>query len=61
MEAIKLWKIIDNEKPQCINRASLNYEARLENWIEKDISIISDNIIVIGTQVQTSYGKKIDF
>jgi hypothetical protein len=60
MEAIKLWKISDDKQPQCIDRAKVNYEARLENWIKHDISIISDKLMVIGTQVQTSYGHRID-
>jgi tRNA(Leu) C34 or U34 (ribose-2'-O)-methylase TrmL len=60
MEAIKLWQIIDQEQIKSINRAKVDYEARLETWIKNDISIISNNLMVIGTQVQTSYGHKID-
>jgi hypothetical protein len=60
MEAIKLWQIINQEQIKGIDRAKVDYEARLEAWIENDISIISNNLMVIGTQVQTSYGHKID-
>lgn len=60
MEAIKLWKIADRDQPKLIQKAALNFEARLENWLKEDISIISDNLIVIGTQVITAYNKIID-
>jgi hypothetical protein len=60
MEAIKLWQIIDQKQIKGIDRAKVDYEARLETWIKNDISIISNNLMVIGTQVQTSYGHKID-
>jgi hypothetical protein len=60
MEAIKLWKIIDDKPIEYIHQDQVDYEARLEKWIKNDISIISDNLIVIGTQVQTFYGHIID-
>ncbi|MEN9871033.1 MAG: hypothetical protein RLZZ171_2021, partial [Cyanobacteriota bacterium] len=60
MEAIKLWQIIDQKQIKGIDRAKVDYEARLETWIKNDISIISNNLMVIGTQVQTYYDHKID-
>lgn len=60
METIKLWQITNQEQIKGIERAKVNYEARLETWIKNDISIISNNLMIIGTQVQTSYGHKID-
>lgn len=51
METIKLWIILDTDELKCIDQGTLNYEARLEKWIKNDISIISDNLILIGTQV----------
>ena len=60
MQTIKLWNIIDDEQPQLITKGNLKSEARLEQWITQDITIISDNLIIIGTQVQTGCQKKID-
>ena len=35
-------------------------EACLEDWIEEDISILSNDFLVIGRQVATEYGGAID-
>jgi hypothetical protein len=56
---IKLWHI-DNERPKSIPQEKLNLESRLEKWLKHDISIISDDLLVIGQQVQTTYGGFID-
>lgn len=60
MESIKLWKISDQDIPYSIHKATLDLESRLESWIKDDISIISNNLIVIGTQVLTYHNKRID-
>jgi hypothetical protein len=59
MEEIKIWKI-SNDNPSPIESTELNFEARLENWILKDISIISKNLTIISSQVITDFGKRID-
>jgi len=56
---VKLWTIRDNRLQEC-PRSSLDLEERIEEWIENDISLISDNLLVIGRQVGTEYGGKID-
>ena len=48
---IKLWHI-DDEHPKPILRDRLNLESRLENWLKYDISLISNDLLVIGQQVQ---------
>lgn len=40
--------------------SGLDLEARLEIWLEKDISILSEELLIIGRQVLTAYGKYID-
>lgn len=57
---IKLWSITKNETLTEVNRGTLDFEERLENWIEQDISILSDDYLVIGRQVLTSYNTVID-
>ncbi len=59
MEQIKLWKIESNGVRK-VSKKPLDYEHRLEKWLIEDISILSPNLAVIGSQVVTPYGKKID-
>lgn len=56
---MKLWEVVD-EKPVTIERARLDFEERLENWLAEDIGIISEDLLVIGKQVETEYGGVID-
>lgn len=56
---IKLWEI-DSEKPVPILQQKLNLESRLEEWIMKDVSLISQDLLIIGRQVPTEYGGFID-
>jgi len=59
-ENVRIWKIIDNNNLYEINKGKLNLEERIEKWIEKDISIISGNLLIIGRQVETAFGGIID-
>lgn len=59
-QEIKLWKTQSDSNLMEIESSTLDLEKRLEAWIEEDISIISDALLVIGRQVQTDFGGKID-
>ncbi len=59
MQEIKLWNI-DADNVVQIKKKHLDYENRPEKWLIEDISILSNNLVVVGTQVVTSFGKKID-
>ena len=59
MQEIKLWNI-DNDKVIQVKQSRLDYENRLEKWLIEDISILSTDLAVLGSQVLTSFGKKID-
>lgn len=59
IQTIRLWKI-KNKSLFEIDKPKLDLEKRLEDWIASDISIISPNLLVIGRQVETSYGGYID-
>jgi len=52
-EEIRLWRIDSTGDLNEIQRDKLSMEERLERWILKDITILSDNLLVIGNQVQT--------
>jgi len=56
---VGVWQIIDN-KAQKIDFSALEFESRLEDILTDDISIINPDILLIGRQVPTSYGKFID-
>lgn len=57
---IKIWEIAEGDALKEFETSKLNSEKRLEDWIEKDISIVSDNLLLIGRQVQTDFGGGID-
>lgn len=57
---IKIWEIHDGDNLKAIRKAKLDLEERIENWLEKDISIIANDLLVIGRQVETDFGGVID-
>jgi len=57
---VKVWEITDGDTLKEITKEKLNLEERLENWLEKDISIISNNLLIIGKEVETDFGGFID-
>jgi len=59
-EEIRIWQVENGERLSEINRSKLDFEERLENWLNQDISILSANLLIIGRQVETDYGKYID-
>ncbi|MBD2060051.1 DUF91 domain-containing protein [Oculatella sp. FACHB-28] len=59
-EEIRIWEIKPDDRLQEIQRSRLNLETRIEEWIEQDISILSEDLLIIGRQVRTSYGLLID-
>ena len=56
---LRFWQIRD-DKPVTVKSGKLDYEHRLEEWLRQDISLISDDLLVIGQQVKTEYGGEID-
>jgi hypothetical protein len=56
---MKLWNIAGDElRP--IQRAVLDYEERLEEWIAGEPLILGMDILLIGRQVTTEFGGRID-
>lgn len=56
---IKLWQI-ENQHPRAIPQDRLALESRLEHWLREDIGLVSNDLLLIGQQVQTAYGGSID-
>lgn len=54
-----MWRI-DGDTPRRLSAATLPSEATLEQYLEKDPSLLGDRLLVIGRQVRTPHGKFID-
>lgn len=59
-EDARIWKILKNDELKEIKKSKLDLEERIENWLERDISILSDDLLVIGRQVDTGICGTID-
>ena len=57
---VKVWEINERGSLKEISKSKLDLEKRLEEWLEKDISMISNGLLVIGRQVETEFGGTID-
>jgi len=56
---VGIWRL-DANKPEKMVMSTIDSEIKLENSIVQDISILSAQLMLIGRQVATSYGKFID-
>ena len=55
-----MWEVNSENKPVEIGRNEINLERRLQDWLEQDISMLDPDLLVIGREVQTDFGGKID-
>ena len=55
---VKLWKI-DSDRLQPVPRSRLDLEGRLEDWLYRDIGLLSNELLVIGRQIER-YGAPLD-
>ncbi|MCH8088199.1 MAG: DUF91 domain-containing protein, partial [Chloroflexi bacterium] len=58
---IRIWKVTDCESLCEVSKSRLDLEEKLEKWLEGDISMIGDDLLIIGRQVETEYGGFLDF
>ena len=54
-----VWRI-DGESPRRLPTVVLPSEAQLEEFLERDPSLLGQKLLIIGRQLQTSHGKFID-
>ena len=57
--SMNLWKV-DGDSLKEVEKHVLDKEERLENWIEKDPSILGLDLLIIGRQVTTENRGRID-
>src|SRR5437660_7818129 len=55
---VGIWRL--GIKPERVSATAIDSEAKLEAALVKDLSILSLQLMLIGRQVSTSYGKFID-
>lgn len=59
MEQTYVWKV-QNDVLVPIKKEKLPKEQLLQRWIEKDVSVISKELIYIGSKIKTDHDKEID-
>ena len=59
-DEVRLWRIGSDESLSEVQREPLDLEARLQNWLARDISILDPGLLVIGREVETDFGGSID-
>lgn len=55
----QLWRVSEGKLVQ-VDQKAMATERQLEDWIANDVSILGLDILLIGRQVQTGFGGKID-
>jgi hypothetical protein len=56
---MKLWQVSGKQLTE-IEQATLDDEKRLEEWVVRDPSVIGIDVLLIGQQVTTDFGGRID-
>jgi hypothetical protein len=56
---VEFWKITDGS-PEPINYSALDSEKKLQDILAKRIDILADDLLLLGREVVTDYGKRID-
>src|SRR3972149_1687046 len=59
-EQVRLWQIRERDSLAPVLAGSLDLENRLEEWITRDPTILSPDLLIIGRQVETDCGGVID-
>ena len=59
-QQVRLWAIRSDGKLQHLPQTRLDLESRLEDWIEADIALVDEELLVIGRQVNSDFGGFID-
>ncbi len=57
---VHLWRVGDHDKLIEISPNHLDLESRLQEWLERDISILDPGLLIIGREVETDFGGFID-
>ena len=58
-DAIRIWGV-EGDRLSEIQRQPVDLESRLEDWMDADVSVLSDDLLVIGRQLDTDGGGTLD-
>lgn len=58
--SMKLWRVVQETELKELPTSSLEAEYILEDWIAKDSSLLGMELLMIGRQVTTDFGGRID-
>lgn len=59
-EELRVWEVVEGTGLKEVRRSRLDLEGRIEGWLETDVSLVSDDLLVIGRQVRTDFGGAVD-
>ena len=59
-QEIRMWEVREQNTLAKIDSEQISLEKELEDWLENDISVLDENLLVIGRQVRTAYDGEID-
>lgn len=57
---IRIWDIKNGNTIHELKQSQLDLEERIADWIEEDISFLSYDLLIIGRQITTVFGRIID-
>jgi hypothetical protein len=60
VEEVRIWQVDKADSLTEVKRWKLDREERIEKWISSDISLLSPDLLIIGEQVETAFGGRID-
>ena len=60
MQEVRLWEVICGKRLRNIPGSKISLEEQLEDWLANDISLLDPNLLVIGRQAYTDFGKVMD-
>ena len=62
-DEVRVWAVDESDCLKEMDPSKLDYEERIENWISNNVSVLvpeGSGLLVIGRQVVTSFGGRID-
>ena len=59
-QKVRIWEVSSQNTLVEIARSDISQESQLEDWLENDISMLDDSLLVIGRQVRTDFDGVID-
>jgi hypothetical protein len=60
VKTARAWAVENDAPPERLDIGQIDLEKHLEDWIDKDPTIMADDVLLIGRQVNTIYGTAID-